>query len=136
MPSDIFLFPAIWLAAGAGSFLRYLDRGPKELFLATNWGAKTIFKLKTLPKNWTIYAIDTKDSKIQWIYFNGLSAKPEMYVSPNKMQKNKYKHRKNTGQCYMFWFKCSTYIQLFFENIRININSTTYNLTSLIKHKI
>jgi uncharacterized membrane protein SpoIIM required for sporulation len=32
MPSDIFLFPAIWLAAAAGSFLRYLDRGPKELF--------------------------------------------------------------------------------------------------------
>ena len=32
MPSDIFWFPAIWLAAAAGSFLRYLDRGPKELF--------------------------------------------------------------------------------------------------------
>jgi hypothetical protein len=32
MPSDIFLFPAMWLAAAAGSFLRYLDRGPKELF--------------------------------------------------------------------------------------------------------
>ena len=47
---DIFLFPAIWLAAGAGSFLRYVDRGPKELFLATNRGVKTIFKLKTLPK--------------------------------------------------------------------------------------
>jgi hypothetical protein len=31
MPSDIFLFPAIRLAAGAGSFLRYLDRGIKEL---------------------------------------------------------------------------------------------------------
>jgi hypothetical protein len=38
------------LAAAAGSFLRYLDRGPKELFLATNRGVKTIFKLKTLPK--------------------------------------------------------------------------------------
>jgi hypothetical protein len=40
------------LAAAAGSFLRYLDRGPKELFfnfLATN-RVKTIFKLKTLPK--------------------------------------------------------------------------------------
>jgi hypothetical protein len=34
MPSDIFLFPAIWLAAAAGSFLRYLDRGPKELFFS------------------------------------------------------------------------------------------------------
>jgi hypothetical protein len=31
-------------------------------------------------------------------------------------------------------FKCSTYIQLFFENIRININSTTYNF--VLKHKI
>jgi hypothetical protein len=32
MPSDIFWFPAIWLTAAAASFLRYLDRGPKELF--------------------------------------------------------------------------------------------------------
>ena len=29
MPSDIFLFPAISLAAAAGGFLQYLDRGPK-----------------------------------------------------------------------------------------------------------
>jgi hypothetical protein len=32
MPSDIFWFPTIWLAARAASFLRYLDRGPEELF--------------------------------------------------------------------------------------------------------
>jgi hypothetical protein len=33
MPSDIFYFlQSDWLVAGAGSFLRYLDRGPKELF--------------------------------------------------------------------------------------------------------
>jgi hypothetical protein len=34
--SDIFWFPAIWLAAAAGSFLRYLNRGPKELFFRDN----------------------------------------------------------------------------------------------------
>jgi hypothetical protein len=34
MPSDIFWFPAIWLAAAAGSFLRYLDPGPKEFFFS------------------------------------------------------------------------------------------------------
>jgi hypothetical protein len=39
MPSDIFWFPAIWLTAAAGSFLRYLDRGPKELFFSNKpWG--------------------------------------------------------------------------------------------------
>jgi hypothetical protein len=38
-------------------------------------------------------------------------------------------------QCYMFRFKCSTYIQLFFENIRININSTTHNLSLNINLK-
>ena len=32
MPSDIFLFPAMRLATAAGDFLRYLARGPKELF--------------------------------------------------------------------------------------------------------
>jgi hypothetical protein len=50
MPSDIFLFPAIWLAAGAGSFLRYIDRGPKELFFSDKPGSEDNFKLKTLPK--------------------------------------------------------------------------------------
>ncbi len=37
MPSDIFLFPAIWLAAAAGSFLRYLDR-------QTAWSKSVIFE--------------------------------------------------------------------------------------------
>jgi hypothetical protein len=68
------------------------------------------------------------------IDFNGLSTKPEMYFSPTKMRNNKYKHRKNTGQCYMFWFKCSTYIRLFFENIHININTIKYNLSLNIKY--
>ena len=36
MPSDIFWIPAIWLAAAAGRFLRYLDHayGPTELFFS------------------------------------------------------------------------------------------------------
>jgi hypothetical protein len=38
------------LAAEAGSFLRYVDRGSKELFLTANRGVKTFFKLKTLRK--------------------------------------------------------------------------------------
>jgi hypothetical protein len=37
-------------AAAAGSFLRYLDRGPKELFFSDKPRSETIFKLKTLPK--------------------------------------------------------------------------------------
>jgi hypothetical protein len=38
------------LAAAAGSFLRYLDRRPKELFFSDKPRSETIFKLKTLPK--------------------------------------------------------------------------------------
>jgi hypothetical protein len=91
-----FLISAIWLAIGTGSFLRFLDRCPKELFLATNRCAKTVLKLKTLHKKLKNRPIDTKDSKIQWIYFSGLCAKPEMYISPTKMRKNKYKHLKTT----------------------------------------
>jgi hypothetical protein len=53
------------LAAAAGSFLRYLDRGPKELFFREKPRVKTIFKLKTLPKKFKIHPIDAKDSKIQ-----------------------------------------------------------------------
>ena len=40
----MFLFPAMWLAAAAGGFLRYLDRGPKVLFYETNQGVKWNFK--------------------------------------------------------------------------------------------
>ena len=43
MPSDIFLFPAIWLAAAAGSFLRYLNRGPKMLFFSNKFVYKVLF---------------------------------------------------------------------------------------------
>jgi hypothetical protein len=54
-------------SAGVGCFLRYLDRGPKELFFSDKPKSEDlIFKLKTLPKkNRKIYAIDTKDGKIQ-----------------------------------------------------------------------
>ena len=55
-------------------------------------------------------------------------------MSP-KCEENKYIHRKNTGQCYMFRFKCSTYIQLFFETCtRLNMNITTYNFSLYIKN--
>ena len=48
MPSDIFLFPQ---SAGVGSFFRYLDRGPIELFFSDKPRSEDlIFKLKTLPK--------------------------------------------------------------------------------------
>ena len=199
MPSDIFWFPAIWLAAAAGSFLRYLNRGPKELFFSDNrhgfsggcgggahpprndlhpppnafgthanyiyfdlivsyliilttkfvklpilWSQilpcrprkqillniflglsgrchrapakassstppdiyppprtkiwKSVSERQTeewrqfsnskhYPKSLKIHPIDTKNSKIQWICFSGLSAKPEMYFSPTKLRK-------------------------------------------------
>ena len=41
MPSDIFWFPAIWLAAAAGGFLRYLDRGLKVSFFGEWPGVKS-----------------------------------------------------------------------------------------------
>ena len=51
MPSDVFWFPAIWLAAAAGGFLRYLDRGPKVLFFGEWPGVKSFFlKIKTIEK--------------------------------------------------------------------------------------
>jgi hypothetical protein len=55
-----------------------------SLFLATYRGAETIFKLK---KSKNPRYIATKDCKIQWIYLNRLSAKPEMYFSPTKFEK-------------------------------------------------
>jgi hypothetical protein len=55
--------------------------------IARNRGVTTIFKLKTLPKNWKIHPIYTIDSKIEWIDFSGLSAKPEIYFSPTKIRK-------------------------------------------------
>jgi hypothetical protein len=78
-------------AAAAGSFLRYLDRGPKELFLATNRGVlvKKIFKLKTLPpKSFKIHSIVTKDSKIQWIGFSRLIVpSPKCTFLPSNCEK-------------------------------------------------
>ena len=62
------------------------------------WSKRVIFSRKTeewrqfsnskhYPKSLKIHPIDTKDSKIQWIGFSGLSAKPEMYFSPTKLRK-------------------------------------------------
>jgi hypothetical protein len=61
---NYFFLCAIWLAAAAGSFLRYLDRGPKELFLR---GAKTIFKIKTLPKKSKKLSQKDSVSLLLWI---------------------------------------------------------------------
>ena len=59
-------------------FDRLRGRGQESYFLATNRGAKTIFNSKhNQLRNRKIHAIDTKDSKIQWIYFNGFSTKPK-----------------------------------------------------------
>jgi hypothetical protein len=46
------------LAAAAGSFLRYLDRGPKELFFREKPRSEDNFQTQ----NTTLF---TKDSKIQ-----------------------------------------------------------------------
>ena len=54
MPVDIFWFPAIWLAAAAGGFLRYLDRGPKVLFfLQIDRSEKLSFEVENRQKIWT-----------------------------------------------------------------------------------
>jgi hypothetical protein len=51
MPSDIFWFPAIGLTAAVGSFLRYLDRGPKELFFREKPRSEDNFQTQnTIPK--------------------------------------------------------------------------------------
>jgi hypothetical protein len=42
---------------------------------------------KHYQKSFKIHPIDTKDSKIQWIGFSRLSAKPEMYFSLTKLRK-------------------------------------------------
>ena len=47
MPSDIFSFPGIWLAAAAEGFLLYLNRGPKVLFLKQICLQSAIFLLHT-----------------------------------------------------------------------------------------
>jgi hypothetical protein len=49
------------LAAAAGSFLRYLDRRPKELFFSDKPRSEDNFQTQTQK----IHPIDTKDSKIQ-----------------------------------------------------------------------
>jgi hypothetical protein len=87
MPSDIFWYPAIWLAAAAGSFYDILTVVQKSYFFAKNGGVKTIFKLKTPPKKFKNPPYPYKDSKMQWIGFSGLSAKLEMYFSPTKLRK-------------------------------------------------
>jgi hypothetical protein len=51
MPSDIFLFLAIWLAERACSFLRYLDRCPKQLFFSDKPRSEDNFRTQnTTPK--------------------------------------------------------------------------------------
>jgi hypothetical protein len=51
MPSDIFLFLAIWLAERACSFLRYLDRCPKQLFFSDKPRSENNFRTQnTTPK--------------------------------------------------------------------------------------
>jgi hypothetical protein len=53
-----------WLQQPA-AFYDILTVVQKSYFFAKNRGVKTIFKLKTLPKNLKIHPIDTKDSKIK-----------------------------------------------------------------------
>jgi hypothetical protein len=84
------------------------------------WSKRVTFYLQTeewkqISNSKTALSIDTKDSKIQSIDFNWFSTKPEMYFSPTKIRKTNTNIEKNTDQCYMFRFKCSKYIQLFFE---------------------
>ena len=85
------------------------------------WSKRVTFYLQTeewkqISNSKTTLSIDTKDSKIQSIDFNWFSTKPEMYFSPTKIRKTNTNIEKNTAdQCYMFRFKCSKYIQLFFE---------------------
>jgi hypothetical protein len=68
--------------------------------------------------------------------FRRLSAKPEMYFSPTKLRQNKYKHRKTLASATCFDSNVPHIFKyIFFENIRININSTTYNLSLNIKFK-
>ena len=52
MPSNIFGFPGISLAAAADGFLRCLDRGPKALFF-DEWPVvkSQVWKIKTVKKN-------------------------------------------------------------------------------------
>jgi hypothetical protein len=51
MPSDIFWFPAIWLAAGGASFLRYLVRGSKELFFSDKESSEDNFQTQNTTQN-------------------------------------------------------------------------------------
>ena len=100
MPSDILRFPAIRLAAGAGSFLRYLDRGPKELFFTDKPRSEDNFQ--TQNTNQKVEKSTLSILKI--VKYSELTSADLVASPPIKMRKNKYKYRKNTGQwqCHMF----------------------------------
>ena len=121
MPIVIFLYRAIWLAAGAGSFLRYLDMVQKSYFLATNRGVKTVFKLKTLPKKlknppWISILNIVKYSELTSI---DLVPSLKSTFLRTKCLKNKYKQWKTLAS--------ATCIQLY-SSKNIRINTTTYFL--------
>jgi hypothetical protein len=80
---------------------------------------------KHYPKNRKIHAIDIKYCKIQRIYFNGFSTKPEMYFSSTKVRKNKCKHR----LLHVFYSNASHIYSAILRKFSININTTTYNLS-------
>jgi hypothetical protein len=111
-----------------------LCRCPKELFFSEkNEEWRQFSNSKHYHKSLKIHPIDTKDCKIQWIGFSGLSAKSEMYFSPTKLKKPKYKHRKTLASATCFHSNVPHIFSYSSKKIRININRTTYNLSSNIK---
>jgi hypothetical protein len=119
-----FWFLAIWLAAGAGSFYDILAVVQNSYFLAAEeW--RQFSNSKHYPKIWKIHPIDTKDSKIQ-LTFMDLVPSPKCTFSDQ--------NAKNHWPVLHVLIKCSTYIQLFFENNTYKYKY--YNVQPVLKHKI
>jgi hypothetical protein len=91
------------LAAAAGCFSRYLDRGPKELFFSDKLRSEDNFQTQnTTQKVQKSTLTILKTVKYCEFGFSGLSTKPEMYSSPTKLRKTKYKHRKTLASATCF----------------------------------